>query len=147
MADMFCGSCGGQLAFGSRFCGSCGAPVQDPGASAPGESPPPAMSPLPLNQTPMYMAGQMPGSGVQAAPGINGYAIASLVLSLVFVCGIGSILAVVFGHYAQRQISERGGEGAGMAQAGLIIGWVGIAVVSLYIGIVVIAAIHSSGSS
>jgi hypothetical protein len=102
-----------------------------------------------MYQPPMYAAGygQMPGRQVQAAPGINGYAIASLVLSLVFVCGIGSILAVIFGNQARRQIRESGGEGSGMAQAGIIIGWVGIAVVALYIVVILIAAASSSGSS
>lgn len=76
----------------------------------------------------------------------NGYAIASLVLSLVFACGIGSILAVVFGYRARREIAERGQEGSGMATAGIVIGWIGIALLVLYIVLMVVAAVAGSGS-
>ena len=71
----------------------------------------------------------------------NGLAIASLVLSLVFVCGVGSILAVVFGNMARKQIRERGEQGDGLAVAGIVIGWVGIGLVVLYIiGMILLAA-------
>jgi hypothetical protein len=63
---------------------------------------------------------------------MNGYAIASLVLSLVSLCGIGSILAIVFGNMAKRQIRTEGGEGSGLATAGIIIGWVGLVIVVAY---------------
>jgi hypothetical protein len=64
--------------------------------------------------------------------GTNGYAIASLVLSIVMMCGIGSILAIVFGNMARRQIRTEGGEGSGLATAGIIIGWIGLVVMVAY---------------
>ena len=74
-------------------------------------------------------------------------AIASLVLSLVFVCGVGSILAVVFGNMARKQIRERGEQGDGLAVAGIVIGWVGIGLVVLYIiGMIILAASDTSST-
>ncbi len=66
-----------------------------------------------------------------AAPASSGRATASLVLGI---CGltfcpiICSILAIIFGALAKREINERPGMGGwGQAQAGLILGIVGIA--------------------
>lgn len=69
------------------------------------------------------------------APSTNGFAIASLVLGIVWVFGVGAILAVIFGFVARKQISESGGRqgGSGMALAGIILGFVGIAGVILWI--------------
>jgi len=53
-------------------------------------------------------------------------AIASMVLGIVWVYWIGSILALVFGYVALRQIRQRGQQGKGMAIAGIILGWVGV---------------------
>lgn len=68
-------------------------------------------------------------------PTTNGFSIASLVLGIVWVFGIGAILAVVFGFVARKQIRESGGRqgGSGMALAGIILGFVGIAGVILWI--------------
>ena len=58
----------------------------------------------------------------------NGFAIASMVLGIVWVYWIGSILALVFGYMAKSQIAESGGteQGGGMATAGIVLGWVGV---------------------
>ena len=58
---------------------------------------------------------------------------------------IGSILALVFGYMAKRQIDESGGVqgGRGLAIAGIVLGWVGIA--GLIILIVVLVLIGVSG--
>lgn len=57
----------------------------------------------------------------------NGYAIASLVLGIVNML-IGSILALVFGYKAIREIDESQGTqtGRGLAIAGVVLGWVGV---------------------
>lgn len=70
----------------------------------------------------------------------NGFAVASLVLGIVFVGGIGSILALVFGYLAKNQIDRSHGVegGRGMAIAGIVLGWVGVAVVLLMILLMVI---------
>ena len=50
---------------------------------------------------------------------------------------IGSILALVFGYVAKKQIKQRGGQGSGMATAGIVLGWIWIAllVVVIIVGI------------
>jgi hypothetical protein len=63
----------------------------------------------------------------KAPPQTSGLAIASLVLGLVPVVPIaGSILAIVFGNIARRQIDDSHGAytGRGMAVAGIILGWI-----------------------
>jgi hypothetical protein len=41
---------------------------------------------------------------------------------------LGNIAAIVFGHIARKQIKRTGQKGAGMALAGLTLGWVGLVV-------------------
>jgi len=64
-------------------------------------------------------------------------AIASLVLSLVSLLGIGSVLAIVFGFVARGQIARSHGrqKGAGLALAGIIVGFVGLSLILLAIAI------------
>ena len=58
----------------------------------------------------------------------NGFAIASLVLGLIWLWWLGSVLAVVFGHVALRQIRVPAGQsGRGLAIAGLALGYLGLA--------------------
>ena len=58
----------------------------------------------------------------------NGMAIASMVLGIVWVYWIGSILALIFGYVALKEIrrSKQGGEG--MAIAGIVLGWIGVGI-------------------
>jgi hypothetical protein len=65
----------------------------------------------------------------------NGFAVASLVLGIVWVMGVGSILALVFGYIAKAQIdrSEDEETGRGMAIAGIVLGWVGVGFLALMI--------------
>ena len=56
----------------------------------------------------------------------NGMAIASMVLGILWLYWIGSILALVFGYVAKKQIRERGEAGGGMATAGIVLGWIGV---------------------
>jgi Domain of unknown function (DUF1707)/Domain of unknown function (DUF4190) len=66
---------------------------------------------------------------VRRATTTNGFAVASLVLSILWMGWIGSALGVVFGHIALGQISQSGGtqSGRGAAIAGLAIGYLGLA--------------------
>ena len=75
------------------------------------------------------------------AAGWNGLAIASFVLGLLWIWWIGSTLALVFGYRARRQIKASGGseQGSGLAVAGIVLGWVGIAVLLLG-GLSIVAA-------
>jgi len=54
----------------------------------------------------------------------NGFAVASMVLGIVWLFWLGSLLAVVFGHIARSQIERSGvSAGNGMALAGLVLGY------------------------
>jgi len=74
----------------------------------------------------------------------NGYAIASLVLGILWLWGIGSILALIFGYVGKNQIDESLGRqtGRGMAVAGIVLGWIGVGLLVLFI-----AAVASNSSS
>lgn len=63
----------------------------------------------------------------------NGFAVASLVLGIVWLGGLGSILAVVFGAIGRSQIKGSRGKqrGSGMAIAGIVLGIVGLALIPL----------------
>ncbi len=67
----------------------------------------------------------------------NGLAVASLVCGIVqfFVPLPASILAIVFGHIARGQIRRTGEKGAGLALAGLALGWA-----QIVIGIIVLVS-------
>ena len=65
----------------------------------------------------------------------NGYAIASLVLGILWLVGIGSILALVFGYTAKKQIAASNGRegGGGMAAAGIVLGLIGVVLTTVYV--------------
>ncbi len=138
----YCGACGSEVSSDANFCGSCGKPRV---AQQGGTPPPPGAPPFPNPVAPP--TGQQIQYVQVAAAKTNGYAIASLVLSLVGLCGIGSILAIVFGNMAKKEIDARGEGGLGLAKAGIIIGWIGLAGVVLYVLVVIIALRASSGSN
>jgi Domain of unknown function (DUF4190) len=66
---------------------------------------------------------------VPSPPRTNGLAVASMVVGIVWIWGVGSILALVLGYTARTQIDRSGGTqtGRGMAIAGIVLGWIGIA--------------------
>ena len=74
----------------------------------------------------------------------NGLAIASLACALAqFVFGpLATIPAIVFGHVALYQIKRSGEQGAGLAVAGLILGW---ATVILVIFLLLMVGVAMSG--
>ncbi len=63
----------------------------------------------------------------------NGMAIASMVLGIVWIYWIGSVLALVFGFIAKKQIRETGEGGSGMATAGIVLGAIGMVTLSLFL--------------
>ena len=76
-----------------------------------------------------------------AKQGTNGLAIASMVLGILWIYWIGSILALIFGYSAKREIRLNSGEtlgGGGMATAGIVLGWIGVALLALFIVFVII---------
>ncbi len=91
----------------------------------------------------------VPGTGtgtVTPVAATNGMAIASLVCGLAqFIFGpLTTIPAIVFGHMARSQIRRTGEQGAGLALAGLVLGW-GAIILGIIIA-VAIALIVAAGT-
>jgi hypothetical protein len=123
-------------------------PYYAPGSGAP-QYPPaghpyePQFAPSPYGQ-PQYGA-----YGPQTST--NGLAIASLVCSLAgLVTCISAPVGVVLGHVAKRQIRQTGEQGEGLANAGLVVGYIvtvlGVLLVIGWVGIVIFA-VSSGGTS
>ncbi len=64
-----------------------------------------------------------------------------MILGIIWIYWIGSILAVIFGHIALNQIKKTGQTGRGMAIAGLILGYIGVAIMVVIIVIAVGVAV------
>jgi len=79
----------------------------------------------------------------------SGKAIASLVLGIggfLIIPIVLSVLAIILGRSAKREIAERPGLGGeGMATAGIVLGWCGVAVV--LVGIVFFLFVLGAASS
>lgn len=80
-----------------------------------------------------------PGQPVAAVSQVNGLAIASVLLAVLWFAGLGAVLALVFGYRARRQIKNSAGTqaGSGLATAGIILGWIGITILAA--GIILIS--------
>lgn len=87
-----------------------------------------------------HYPGPPPYAMYPPAPPTNGMAIAALVVGILWMYWIGSILAVVFGHVALRQIARRGEGGRGLAIAGLTLGYVGVGILVAVLVIVAVSA-------
>ncbi len=74
----------------------------------------------------------------------NGLAVASLVCSLLWMFGLGGVLAVIFGFVARSQIKRSGDgqRGTGLALAGIIIGIAGVLAMALFIAVAVAVDHH-----
>lgn len=94
--------------------------VLTPSASGPahvGGSPPPpkrTYAPLPPHES----------------ASTSGFAVASLVLGLLYLCGLGSLLAILFGVLGLNQIGSSNGRltGRGIALAGITLGLIGVVI-------------------
>jgi Domain of unknown function (DUF4190)/Protein of unknown function (DUF2510) len=106
-------------------------------------SPPagPSAHPVPPNvpQAPQFFS-------APSMPTVSGFAIASLVLGILWIYWIGTVLALVFGYIALSQIKRSNGwkTGRGMAIAGVVLGYVGVAVLALVIVLVATSSHHDS---
>lgn len=81
------------------------------------------------------------GAPMPASTGTNGMSIAALVLGILWIYGIGSILSLIFGYISLGQIKrDPRQKGKGMAIAGVVLGWVGIAGAIIVIALIVFAA-------
>jgi hypothetical protein len=110
--------------------------------------PPPAYpaQPYPQPAYPTYGYNTPPVAGTQSA---NGMAIASLICSIagIVTCGVTSLLGAILGHVARRQISQRHESGAGLALAGIIVGWVVTGIWAVIWTLFIIGIIASEGST
>jgi hypothetical protein len=108
-------------------------PPNDPSRepTPPPPSPPPPPPPQPAS--PAYGAGGSTGPKT----GTNGLAIAALVCGIVGCFTITAIAAIVLGFVARNQIEQSGGtqQGSGMALAGIILGFIWLALSVIQIGI------------
>jgi len=113
----FCTTCGQQIQDAALLCRHCKHWV--PSGSSP-----------PIAPAPPYLAATF--NGAQATSGL---AIASLLLGILWIYWIGSIVGLVLGYLALREIrrNPHGMEGKGMATAGIILGWVAMATLLLAI--------------
>lgn len=126
----------------------------DPGYPGPGVPPPgPAPSygppPAPSYGTPPVGGYAYPATGTSygysGVPKNNGLAIAAMICSFFFwIYGLGAILGIIFGFIGRSQIKKSNGtqRGEGMALAGIIIGFVGIAI-AIIVTIVVVVVVNN----
>lgn len=114
-----------------RFCGYRFSPRDGESAEPSGDR---ASEPTPLVSggapaAPVPVAVYAPAS-LGPTQSTNGFAIASLVLGILWLYWLGSILALIFGYVAKSQIDQSGGRqsGRGMAIAGIVLGWIGVGI-------------------
>jgi type IV pilus assembly protein PilA len=115
----YCSSCGHQIQQANvKFCPQCG--IQLPQAEARREASAPPMAPP---QVPPIMSET------------SGMAIGSLICGIFFFFFPSAAAAVVLGHLSRSDIRRSGGRktGAGMALAGLILGYLGVSIIPFLI--------------
>jgi uncharacterized membrane protein len=93
-----------------------------------------------------------PGGYGYATPQQNQKALWSMILGILSLicCGVVvGIVAIVLGNSAKKEIAASGGmqTGEGMAKAGVIMGWIGIALTILYVILAVTGALTIPGTS
>jgi type IV pilus assembly protein PilA len=148
---MFCPNCGNANPDHATFCNKCGTPLAAstaPHAPAPPAAPIPAPVPqphqhgpvsgaLPSNLPPQYHVPQAPYVGPTET---SGKAIGALIFGLLFFIFPSAILAIILGHWSLSDIRKAGGRltGRGMGTAGMVLGYMGVAMIPF---ILIIAAI------
>lgn len=84
-----------------------------------------------------------PHTPAPATPPTSGMAIGSLIASIagfIIVPVLGGIVGLILGYIAKKQIRESEGTlaGAGLATAGIIMGWIQVALLGLSICVIVV---------
>ena len=115
-------------------------PPQDP---QPQQDPQPWQYPEP---PPQQYPPPQPPYVVAARPPYDGLAITSFIFGVLWLSWLGSIVAVILGHIALRNIRRTHASGRGLAIAGLILGYVGLSLLVLFIVFAIIGAVTGSGS-
>jgi hypothetical protein len=110
--------------------------------ATPAATTPPAPMPAPVQ--PQWIGEPPPGSPgfskrkrkrkAQLQPPVHdGLAVAALVLSLLWLGGLGSLLAVIFGWSSRREARRQSRRESGLAATGIILGYLGLVTVGLLI--------------
>ena len=97
-----------------------------------------------MQQPPTYPPQQQPPGSYAVARPTNTLAIVSLALGIagyVVLPFLAGIAAIVTGHMARGQIKQTGEAGNGFALAGLILGYVNVALSVLTVVVIVIVAV------
>src|SRR5437899_7178751 len=133
---MFCSKCGASIPDGSLSCSNCGAPTAT--APRPSAPPPAASAPAPGWQLP-----PQPQTNYMGSQQTDGKAVGSLILGILAIFPMGifaGIPAVILGHVSKSSIAKSMGrlKGAGMATAGLVMGYLSVAMIPV---VLIIAAI------
>jgi hypothetical protein len=86
---------------------------------------------IPSAQTPQYIAPGQHGPGASAYAVTSNSAVFALILGIASFVGLsilGAIPAIILGRNARQEIQASGGRitGDGMAQAGIILGWINV---------------------
>ena len=100
---------------------------------------------FPAQGQPMF-PGQGPGFPVSPSTGTSGLAVASFVLAIVWLCGVGSVLAIILGFIALGSIRGTAKSGKGLAIAGIVIGFVSIAITVIIVTTTAIFFKHAGDS-
>ena len=100
--------------------------------------------PVPPGYPPAY-PGYGYGGPMMAPARTNPLAIAAMVLALCGLgCGITAPVGAIMGHVARGQIRRTGEGGAGMALAGIIVGWILTGLILIYVVVMVIVIIYAA---
>ena len=128
---MTCSKCGAALADNSRFCANCG----NPAVEAPAPVSPVAPSAPALSAPGPAALGPAPALAEET----SGKAVASLILGIINVFPL-CIVAIILGHISLSEIKKSAGrlKGRGLAIAGLVMGYLGVAAIPL---VLILAAI------
>ena len=100
-----------------------------------GQQPPPIVVQVPAQPAPPQVVYVTSAAPAAVGTKTNGFSIASMVLGILWLYWVGSILALIFGYIARKQIRASQGQqgGDGMAIAGIVLGWIGVGVLLLLI--------------
>jgi type IV pilus assembly protein PilA len=125
---MFCQNCGMANPDSAPFCSKCGSPLS--AAAAARSTPGPVAVP----------GGSFATPPVTGNPPTSGKAIASLVCGIFTFFLPASIAAIILGHMAHSEIRKSAGRigGQGIATTGLVLGYLGVAIIPF---VMIVAAI------
>jgi hypothetical protein len=133
-----CLHCGREVSPRATACPQCGEPGPAATASASSASPPlpPAAYPPPPGSAPSG-PGRAASSAMASVNRTEPFAIASIACAVGNFVGaflVGAVLGIVFGKIAQKNIAANPAlEGASLARAGIIVGWVGVGIVGAFL--------------